>query len=83
MTKTIFVTNLQEVKGIKIVCNKCGADFTAPINSGKLPDTCIMCRNVFESSYLSETLLAIQKLSLYCKNSNFEAVIETEEKPKT
>jgi len=80
MIKTILVTDLSEIKGIKIICSECGANFTAPINSGRLPDKCIMCKNIFESSYLSDVLLAIQKLSLFCKNSNFEAVIETEEK---
>ena len=41
MTKKILITNLKEVKGIKIVCGKCGAYWFVPLNEKESPQQCI------------------------------------------
>lgn len=51
----------------------------APIDAVKLPGNCIMCKQIFESTYLIDALVAIQRLFSYCEKTGFEAVIETEE----
>ena len=82
MTKNIFITNLKEVQGIKIICKKCKSFFMVPVGQGTPPGSCIMCRKDFESEYLADALMTIQRLASYCEKNGYEAVIETEEGPK-
>ena len=84
MTKTIFVTNLNEVQGIKIVCKKCNSFFMAPIKGrGKPPNMCVMCKKDLNGDYISSVLETIRTLVSYCEREGFEAVIETEEEHKS
>jgi hypothetical protein len=79
MTKNVFVTNLKEVRGIKVICKKCNAYFMAPIGAGVPPGMCVMCKQEFFTNYLTNALDAIKDLVLYCKEAGFEVVIETED----
>jgi len=42
MTKTTYITKLEEIKGLKIVC-KCGATWFVPIGKGLPPKKCFSC----------------------------------------
>jgi hypothetical protein len=84
MTKNILITNLKEVQGIKIICNKCNSYFMAPIGGkGKPPNMCVMCGKDLNGDYLASVLETIKTLVSYCEREGFEAVIETEEEIKT
>lgn len=80
MTKNIFITNLKEVKGIKIICKECSSFFMAPIGGkGKPPNMCVMCKKDLNGDYIASVLETIRTLTSYCDREGFEAVIETEE----
>jgi len=83
MTKTILVTDLSEVKGIKIVCKKCDAYWFVPIG-GDPPHKCISCDNTMPNASIKNVLEQISILINMMNEFDFNTYIETEdEKPKT
>jgi hypothetical protein len=78
MTKNIFVTNLKEVKGIKVICKKCNSFFMVPIGKINPPNMCVICRKDLNGDYIAKALETIKTLVSNCEREGFEAVIETE-----
>ena len=78
MTKTILVTDLKEVKGIKIVCNKCGAYWFIPIGTNP-PPKCISCDNKMPDGSIKNALEQVSILINMMNEFDFKAYIETEE----
>ncbi len=77
MTKTIFVTDLTEVMGIKIVC-ECGAQWTIPID-GQPPKSCFSCNKEMPWKEINRAVKGIQAISQSSKDHAFGAFIETEQ----
>lgn len=87
MTKTIFVTNLNEIKVIKISCKHCGYAMHLPL---KIPDEIVVhkCPSCHEDLPISHKeigsfLRSLRSLLDVMKNNNFSNTlieIETEEK---
>ena len=43
MTKTVYITELKEIKGLKVVC-KCGSTWYLPSTASNPPEQCISCK---------------------------------------
>ena len=78
MTKTIFVTDLSEVKSIKISCN-CGAQWFIPIGDIVSPKQCFKCGKNLQHIAINQAIAGIAAISKASKQSEFTAEIETEE----
>jgi len=78
MTKKILETNLKEVKGIKIVCSKCGAYWFVPLK-GLVPDQCISCKASMPDKTIFEAVEYLSRLINSTKEFDFNAYIEIEE----
>jgi hypothetical protein len=84
MTKTILVTNLKEIKGIKIVCTKCDAYWFIPLGATDPPHQCISCTNNMPKDSIKNALEQVANLINMMGEFDFKAYIETEEeKQKT
>lgn len=83
MTKTILVTNLQEVKGLKIVCSKCGAYWFVPIGTTDPPHKCISCDNKMPNDSIKNALEQVSILINMMNEFDFNTYIETEEEKNT
>ncbi len=82
MTKTIFVTDLMEVKELKIVCGKCGAYWSLPVGKENPPEQCPYCRTDVPSGEILNVAQALSRLQSAAKapSYNFGAFFETEAK---
>ena len=80
MTKNIFVTNLKEVAGIKVICNNCKAYWFVPISGGNPPEQCIYCKNPIPGNRLWKLTERIADIVKASDEFKFEVVIETEDK---
>ena len=83
MTKTILVTDLKEVKGLKIVCTKCGAYWFVRLSATEPPHKCISCDNKMPKDSIKNVLEQLSILINMMNEFDFNAYIETEEKQKT
>lgn len=82
MTEEIYVTDLKEIEGVKVVCEKCKGALTVPIKVAKdmalvIPGKCLYCSTEFGGgrdaifSFL-QTLLKIRNIK------DFSFFIESE-----
>lgn len=78
MTKNIFITNLNEIKGIKVICKECGANWFTPSMSNNIPEECISCKVKIPGKEIWKLANKINELVTLSKNGNFEIVFETE-----
>lgn len=78
MTKTILITNLKEVKGIKIVCRKCGAYWFVPLEGGNPPEQCHNCNNEVPAKSIWKVAQALGALIAVSGEFEFDAFVETE-----
>jgi hypothetical protein len=78
MTKTVLVTNLAEIKGIKISC-KCGAQWVVPVGDIVPPKMCFGCGKEIQWQAINRAIKGIAAISEASKHSEFVAEIETEQ----
>ena len=78
MTKTVLITDLSEVKSIKISCN-CGAQWLIPIGNTLSPKQCFKCGRNLQYIAINQAVAGIAAISEASKQSEFTAEIETEE----
>ena len=81
MTKNIFITNLNEIKGIKIVCHKCKSNWFIPLSRNPLEpikDKCISCGAAYPSDKVFKLGLKIYELLNDAEVKNFDFVFETD-----
>jgi hypothetical protein len=77
MTKKVLVTDLQEVKSIKVVCRKCG--FAVEVNTGNpsaCPPKCLGCASDFPADLVYHLLVRFKEAGEYLRGSSL--LIETE-----
>ena len=79
MTKKILETNLKEVKGIKIVCSKCGAYWFVPLKKINPPLQCISCPNKMPKDEIWQAMEYLSRFIDSMDKFDFNAYIETEE----
>lgn len=80
MTKNIFVTNLKEVKGIKVICHECESNWFIPLSRNPLEpikDKCISCGATYPSDKVFKLGLKIYELLNCSEIENFDFVFET------
>ena len=78
MTKTTYITKLEEIKGLKIVCKKCGANWFIPIGKGLPPKKCFSCETQIDGSRILATSEKIRELVAVSNKADFEVLIETD-----
>ncbi|MCK4604959.1 MAG: hypothetical protein KAU41_09775 [Deltaproteobacteria bacterium] len=78
MTKNIFITDLDEIKGIKVQCEKCNSSWYIPINNVLPPDKCIGCGEAIPGSKIAATMEKIKELQILSSSSKFKITIETD-----
>ena len=80
MTKNVLVTNLKEINGIKVICNKCKAYWFVPLGGSNPPEKCINCKSVIPADRIWKLTERISDTLKAAKEYDFDLVIETEEK---
>lgn len=85
MTKTVLITNLKEIKAVKVSCVKCGFLIQFPITHGyQKVKQCINCSTPIPANEISVLMDSIKLLqSLIDKKGDFADInieFETEEK---
>ena len=80
MTKNILSTSLQEIGGIRVVCNKCGANWFLPFSAQNAPRKCISCENDMPMNTLISLMEKFQEVINLSKKQGFDVIIETEQK---
>ena len=78
MTKTTYITKLNEIKGIKVNCKNCGANWFIPSAANNLPEECIFCKVEIPGKEIWKLTNKINELTTLSKNGEFEIVFETE-----
>jgi len=78
MTKKILVTNVGEIKAVKIECN-CGAKFEVPIKPGLPPKECFSCGKELDWQAINRFIKGVAEISQAVEDGKFQAFIETEE----
>jgi len=79
MTKSILVTNLNEIKSLKVCCKNCKASWSIPFTSGPLEEEkCISCGEDVPYKNIYTLGQKINELKKHCKSCDFEIFIETE-----
>ena len=78
MTKTIYITKLEEIKGLKFQCEKCSSSWYIPINNVLPPDKCIGCGESVPGSKIAATMKKIKELQILSRSSKFKVLIETD-----
>jgi hypothetical protein len=74
MTKTIYETNILEIKGIRTICD-CGFEFKLPTSKPRASiDSCPCCRREFPADGLSKTLDDLFNLADSLKNKRFSSL---------
>jgi len=84
MTKTVLITNLNEIKFIKVSCQKCGFLIQFPIDKGyQKVKQCINCEIPIPANQIQVLMEAIKSLqAATLKNGDFAGItieFETEE----
>lgn len=76
MIKTVFITNIHEIKSIKATCAKCGFAMIVSVDhKSTFPHKCPSCMVEFIQSDVTDLLMAVQVL----QNSEYlDVEIETE-----
>ena len=80
MTKTVLVTNLNEINGLKIVCKKCGANWFLPFASKDIPRKCISCDNEMPMNTIVSLMDKLQEINTIGEKQGFNILIEIEQK---
>ena len=80
MTKNLLSTNLKEIEGIKVVCNKCKANWFLPFSCQNIPRKCISCENDIPMNTLLSLMEKFQEVINLSKKQGFDVIIETEQK---
>lgn len=78
MTKTTCITKLEEIKGLKFQCEKCGSSWYIPINNVLPPDKCIGCGKTIPGSKIAATMEKIKELQILSSSSKLKVLIETD-----
>jgi len=78
MTKTIFSTNIAEIKTVKIICS-CGAKFDIPIEARTPPETCFACGKKLDWQPINRFIKGLSELKQAVLDGKYDACIETEE----
>lgn len=80
MTKTIYTTDIIEIKTIKVLCKKCGFAVTLPVSAQSFCLSKCACGTLFPSDYVNSTIKEIHSLqTAVTKDENYSAVcVETE-----
>ena len=78
MTKTTYVTKLEEIKGLKFQCEKCGSSWHIPMRNVLPPDKCIGCGEPIPGSKIAATMEKIKDLQILSSSSKFKVLIETD-----
>ena len=63
MTKRVHVTDLREVKAIKVTCRQCGTGHVIPLDSRALPQICANCGTRESPALLLDLLRAVHLLN--------------------
>jgi hypothetical protein len=79
MTQEIFLTNLKDINGLKVVCGKCQGAFIIPVKEPKTPVGCPFCKKqlTLDKNYIKsflQMLLQIKEI----KDKDFSFYIESE-----
>ena len=80
MTHKIFVTDLLEIRKIKVSCRKCGFAVSLPLGDkyGSL-NACASCQRTFPASYVDDLIREIKNLrTALTKDSNYFVFVEFE-----
>jgi len=80
MTKNILSTNLKEIEGIRVVCNKCSANWFLPFGFQNAPRKCISCENEMPMNTLIILMEKFQEVINLSKKQGFDVILETEQK---
>ena len=78
MTRSVYVTRLDEIKRIKVICKKCQTDWSVPLPAEVRLGKCIVCGAAIPDKEIWNLGLKITELLTLSKHGNFEIVIETE-----
>ena len=78
MTKTTYITKLEEIKGLKFQCEKCGSSWSIPMNNVLPPDKCIGCGEAVPGSRIAATMEKIKELQILTRTSALKVLIETD-----
>ena len=78
MTKTTYITKLEEIKGLKVVCRNCGANWFTPSKANNIPEECISCKVKIPGKEIWKLANKINELVVLSKNGNFGIVFETD-----
>ena len=78
MTKKVLVTNVEEIKYVKVACN-CGAMFEVPIKPNLPPKECFSCGNDLDWQSINRFIKGVEQIRQAVEDGNFQAFIETEE----
>jgi hypothetical protein len=85
MTKTVLITNLNEIKFVKVSCKHCGYAMQLPVKTWIEPNVqlCPVCKSRFPVEKVKKFALAIGSLQDNLVDdenlSDFKVEIETEE----
>lgn len=81
MTKTTYITKLEEIKGIKVICKNCKSNWFVPFNKEMLEDVkgrCVSCGKEYSGNKLFKIGLRINELLVDSQSAKFDFVIETD-----
>ena len=83
MTKLINLINLDEIKTLRVTCEKCHAFWSIPVPLGenKLLKKCNYCETEIPNghlNYIEELLDQIKNIQKYLKNFNISIELEIE-----
>jgi hypothetical protein len=77
MPKTIYITEINEIKGIKIICS-CGAQWFIPLDSKGCPLNCFSCQKQLPYHDIDRFLKAFNSMIQVSKDTNLKIIFETE-----
>ena len=78
MTRTTYITKLEEIKGLKFCCEKCGSNWYVPMKGILPPDRCIGCGEPIPGSKIAAVMEKINDLQILSNSSKFKVLIETD-----
>ena len=78
MTKQVYITDIKEIKGVKISCS-CGAKIEVPIGVNFTIDKCFSCRKALDYFAINRFVMAIAEIQQGIKDSKYQVCFETEE----
>jgi hypothetical protein len=79
MTQEIFLTNLKDINGLKVVCGKCQGAFMIPVREPKTPLGCPFCKKPLnlDKNYIKSFLQMLLQMR-EIKDKDFSFYIESE-----